>query len=111
MNIPEEAIDAAAKALHDKDCGFNDWEYIHPGQWPYRDRALQALEAAAPYLMAEAWEQGWENARGNYCSLYTGRDIPEWVTLVNPYYTAVENDKIEARAKEQDDGSETVRPR
>jgi len=83
--IPDSAVEAAARAF---------WEDGTNHSWADEDSGVRgeclasmrtALEAAAPHLMAEAWESGWANARGNYLALYQGQDIPEWVTLRNPY--------------------------
>jgi hypothetical protein len=52
VNIPDEAIDAAAKAIYESESYLNKWD------WPmsefdreeYRKHARAALEAAAQYL-------------------------------------------------------------
>lgn len=48
--ISDEAVEAAAKALAPNAFG---WE-----RWPddYRARARKALEAAEPYMNADAWQ-------------------------------------------------------
>lgn len=58
--IPAEAVEAAAKALRKT---FNGYEVERP--WDSRDQkttyhndAIAALEAAAPCMMAEAWQKG-----------------------------------------------------
>jgi hypothetical protein len=95
--ISDEAVEAAAKAAaqhlfcYTLPANFNgDSEYLEA----VADRcgpmiAKAVLEAAAPYMLAEAqadaWDKAWANARGNYAALYTQRPIPEWVTLTNPY--------------------------
>lgn len=83
MNISNEAVEAAARAmaiLDDNDGCFlevdawkamEDWERdAHPENYPgmsiedcaYWIRVAKAgLEAAAPHLMAAAWEQGRED--------------------------------------------------
>jgi hypothetical protein len=49
MNISDEAVEAAARA------------YTHAAPYLSAENAIrEALEAAAPHLMAEAWEQGWD---------------------------------------------------
>lgn len=55
MNISDEAVEAAAKALHARECGWNDWRYIHPGRGSYEEIARAALEAAAPHISARTW--------------------------------------------------------
>jgi hypothetical protein len=60
--IPEEAIEAAAKAF--RETHFMD------------DALMNALEAAAPHLMAAAWDEGYDAA--DY-------DAPHSVKTDNPY--------------------------
>ena len=48
--IPAEAVEAAARAMHARECGWNDWQYIHSGRGSYEDIARLALEAAAPHM-------------------------------------------------------------
>jgi len=50
--IPDEAVEAAAKALRD---AF-DW-----GVDCFEKQAKRALEAAAPYLQSAAWQRGVED--------------------------------------------------
>jgi hypothetical protein len=56
--IPVEAVEAAAKALWRRG-RVDPWEgardYITA---EFREDALIALEAAAPYMLAVAWEEG-----------------------------------------------------
>lgn len=58
MDIPDEAVEAAARAAA-KDEDASNWDDEHEH---YRNgwlnRMQVALEAAAPHLMAEAFEQG-----------------------------------------------------
>jgi hypothetical protein len=63
--IPAEAVEAAAKALatdRKAEHWFSEeeWEGIIADQYkePYRRKARAALEAAAPYMLAQAWEEG-----------------------------------------------------
>lgn len=71
MNINEEAVEAAAKAIYATEAypiydeakevftGHKPWEWLNEGSWAsYRTKARAAMEAAAPYLMAEAWDEG-----------------------------------------------------
>jgi hypothetical protein len=57
--IPDEAVEAAARALWSPSNEGDTWESEHE---PYKDHtraeAKRALEAAAPHLMAAAWERG-----------------------------------------------------
>lgn len=54
MDIPEEAVDAAVDALVASRLGdhkgINGEEFV--------EAARAALEAAAPHMLAEAWEEG-----------------------------------------------------
>ena len=55
--IPAEAVEAAAIAM--SECGADGWEDQGAHfQGVMRRDARRALEAAAPHLMAEAFEQG-----------------------------------------------------
>ena len=68
MNISKEAIEAAEKSLRDE--GLDDvgnpphgWRCEYPDLYPgyctcVTDLARAALEAAAPLLMAQAWNEG-----------------------------------------------------
>ena len=72
MNISKEAIEAAAEAMsgwqfieHEPGCGCGEHtELSEPARTHY---AHAALEAAAPMLMAQAWDEGelggYENAK------------------------------------------------
>jgi hypothetical protein len=64
--IPADAVEAAAKALatdRKAEHWFSEeeWEGIIADQYkePYRRKARAALEAAAPYILAQAWEEGY----------------------------------------------------
>ena len=57
--IPAEAVEAAAKAIHEAG-GFYKWE--DPEGWREQAANLEArpaLEAAAPYMLAQAWDEGY----------------------------------------------------
>jgi hypothetical protein len=69
--IPDEAVEAAAKAIYATEAqpmydeskeeftGARPWEWLTERSWDvYRDKARLALEAAAPHMMAVAWEAG-----------------------------------------------------
>ena len=59
MNIPDEAVEAAALALLERDYGVRDWSIVtEQVKGNYLDEARTALEAAAPHLMAQAWDEG-----------------------------------------------------
>ena len=81
MNIPEEAMEKAAEAL----CLLIEDEPFDRistyGQRSYRNYARAALSAAAPQLMAMAWDEGeqagYENAKAE--------DWPSVTPNTNPY--------------------------
>ena len=68
MNIPEEAIEAAARAMHpevwDKALFVREYGemagrvHMRRAQKEWLGIARAALEAAAPMLMAQAWNEG-----------------------------------------------------
>ena len=67
MNIPEEAVEAAARAGDPEAWneesmagawGRNAGVHMRLAQSLARTRARAALEAAAPMLMAQAWNEG-----------------------------------------------------
>jgi hypothetical protein len=49
--IPDVAVEAAARAIAAQDMRGYDWESFIPD-------AKAALEAAAPHMLAEAWDLG-----------------------------------------------------
>jgi hypothetical protein len=66
MNISDEAVEAAAKAIYATEAypiydeakeeftGHKPWEWLNERSWDsYRTKARTALEAAAPHLMAD----------------------------------------------------------
>jgi hypothetical protein len=59
--IPNDAVEAAAKALWTPSNEGDTWESEYE---PYKDHtraeAKRALEAAAPHLMAGAWDEGFD---------------------------------------------------
>ncbi len=80
MTIPDEAVEAAAKAVlanfHGPDDHHSTW-HLNP-----KTVARAALTAAAPHLHAEAWDEGWRK-----CESYV--DGPDWSQLpVNTYRAA-----------------------
>ena len=55
MNIPEEAVEAAAERLHFWSGHVVEWKSMHEAAKDgWRAEARAALEAAAPLLMAQA---------------------------------------------------------
>jgi hypothetical protein len=70
MNIPEEAIEKAARKIFEYDAPYHrpdEWEPLNKyAKFDYRNAARAVLEAAVPPLMAQAWEEGqqagYENA-------------------------------------------------
>jgi hypothetical protein len=55
--IPDEAVEAAAKALDPHTMG-SAGQVAEKFKEATRAEARRALESAAPYLMAEAWDEG-----------------------------------------------------
>jgi len=51
MNIPTDAVEAAAKKLDELNSDAGD-------QLSDKDWALEILEAAAPFIAAQAWDEG-----------------------------------------------------
>lgn len=67
--IPNEAIEAAAKALWEPNEHGDEWAGEYETYKDYlRAEATKTLEAAAPYMLATAWdegrEEGYEVGRG-----------------------------------------------
>ena len=58
-SIPTEAIDAAAKIVADRE-GYG-WVNDE-----YREVARSILEAAAPYMLAAAWDDGYDRAESDH---------------------------------------------
>jgi hypothetical protein len=66
--IPDEAVEAVARLNYEDEWG-DDWDKQVPSYCEiYRKRARRILEAAAPHLMAIAWDEGYE----------AGYDRGEW---------------------------------
>jgi hypothetical protein len=57
--IPDEAVQAAHAAI----CEQNIDDCLDPN---WRGKCVKAVEAAAPYLRADAWDEGFEGAQGVY---------------------------------------------
>lgn len=79
--IPEAAIEAAAKVY----CGryISEWEDASP---EYREAELATfraiLEAAAPHMLAEAWDKAVQLADDEGCLLY---HQAKGLKAANPY--------------------------
>jgi hypothetical protein len=58
MKTSDEAVDAAAKELTD----LNGYGWLRATPEVYRKQATLMLEAAAPHLMAAAWDAAMEAA-------------------------------------------------
>lgn len=78
MNIPDEAVEAAAKALYQNTLTSWDGAHARTKELCRRD-ARAALEAAAPHLLAEAWREGC--AEGLACDWDKGAEF----LPLNPY--------------------------
>jgi len=59
MNITDEAVEALAKRNLESELGDGEWdnvpEQVKPG---WRKEARAQAEAVAPFIAAEAWEEG-----------------------------------------------------
>jgi len=58
--ISDEAVEAAAKAMHNEAYPPEYWDGRPDLRHIFATRAKTALEAAAPHLMAESWDQGYD---------------------------------------------------
>ena len=57
--IPAEAVEAAAKRYYEASNYGQQWKLLgNSDQAIYRHRIQMALEAAAPYMLAAAWQKG-----------------------------------------------------
>ena len=87
--IPDAAVEAAARAMAPAVWGPSVWQFAAHGEAPAdaRDRVQQqalkdaraALEAAAPHMLAEVWDEGFEDGKRQDAE---GDDGPRFV---NPY--------------------------
>lgn len=76
--IPVEAVEAAAKAVYEDTFGKSWEDESEDYRNELRETQRLALEAAAPYMLAEAWDEGGRAATGTYDTGYPSR---------NPYRT------------------------
>jgi hypothetical protein len=61
MTVPDEAVEAAARGLatHKWPTAIGVWESFGQGMKDdFRDQARAALAAAAPFIAAQAWDEG-----------------------------------------------------
>ena len=86
MNISKEAIEAAAEALFNRGGHAGAFDE-HPVRMMYVNQSRAALEAAAPLLMAQAWDEGtraqaeWHHAERRAASRFQATPP----VLMNPY--------------------------
>ena len=75
--VPEEAVEAAARAQYEARYGDGRWPFCpFPDIW--RDSARKGLEAAAPFIAAKAWDEGYN----------AGKRV--MVELMSPTHSATE---------------------
>ena len=85
MDIPAEAVEAVARAIGCYDTAPGDNRREH------REAAREALEVAAPFIAAQAWDEGY--MRGQYPFTVEGQEDPipparfppSWGGNANPY--------------------------
>lgn len=71
MTVPDEAVEAAARA-------FRDTHYMG-------DSLMAALEAAAPIIAAQAWDEGEEAGIHNYRHAFLIHQVEPRERIANPY--------------------------
>ncbi|AYN57303.1 hypothetical protein PBI_BRIDGETTE_37 [Arthrobacter phage Bridgette] len=93
-SIPDEAVEAAAKVL-DPHTMSSGGALAGKFREATRAEARAILEAAAPYLMAQAWDEGVEVGQGGWCLLETPCGVCEHCTTPGPSnpYRLVEDDR------------------
>ena len=74
--VPEEAVEAAARAWLERS--------TKPGSWTLEGSVRAALEAAAPFIAAKAWDEGVEYS----ASLLNGEEFASSFRKDNPYRAA-----------------------
>jgi len=78
--IPEAAVEAAAEAIYERRFGPKGWDGLPDmPRKQYADDARGILEAAAPHMLAGAWDEGMQAMYGTTSSEWP--PIPEQ----NPY--------------------------
>jgi len=60
MSVPDEAVEAAARVQYEAELGINWSGQPSPLKRGYLDDARRMLEAAAPLIAAQAWDEGWK---------------------------------------------------
>jgi len=81
--IPEEAVEAAARAILAAGNHVGGWDNLPTFMQDQLVRdARAALEAAAPHMLEEAWEEGYDAGKdwGDKAAKWFAPDEPE-----NPY--------------------------
>lgn len=92
QTIPAEAVEAAAKWLHDNNCR----SALHSGFpadfecYDWMDEAKELLEAAAPYMLAGAWSEGAQSGFDSTAEGFNGQCAfdhcaPDDYPPTNPY--------------------------
>ena len=85
MNVPDDAVEAAAEAWVSR--------HAQPGSWTLEQNLRAALEAAAPYFIQSAYEMGWEDGREGNRS-----HMPPEVVLSVPEHLRGEDNATTVRA-------------
>jgi hypothetical protein len=67
MNIPDEAVEAAAQALRNA---------FDTGVIYFDEQAKMAVLAAAPFLLARGWDEGFIEAGPAHMRNYDERNLP-----------------------------------
>lgn len=80
--IPEEAVEAAARAIYQGFHSSYKWEDAPDFEGGFRSISLKqarmAVEAATPHIAAQAWEAGRKQG-------FLGGWNPEYLPAPNPY--------------------------
>jgi hypothetical protein len=76
--IPAEAVKAAAKAIAEHE-GYG---WLSKPANVHQEKALKAIEAAAPYMLASAWDEGKDAVW-----TFLGNQDPQRERPTNPYRT------------------------
>lgn len=86
MTVSDEAVEAAAKAEFEFEFGktLADWaDMCDDTRARYRRRSAAALTAAAPFIAAQAWDEGFE--KGSDWGEWAGAPVREQPSDTNPY--------------------------
>jgi hypothetical protein len=88
MSIPDEAVEAAAEAMHDRDAYLELFEDAPEHRRArYLDAARGILEVAAPHLMAQAWQAGHTAGDGDQSAMWDARNAgrpAKYADIVTP---------------------------